>query len=163
MLDNVPLEYQKEAYLLDATGMAELFQITLLNSVGVLHFTPYLDVTWQGNDWTSFPCKITGTGTQASGENVRPRMTIANPDGLLSGYVHSGVLNNALIERYRVSPDDLDLNINQFIKNTWRVSKIVTLNKNMVVLELRSALDGHNFKIPGNSFFPPDYPHVSLS
>lgn len=162
MISEIPLSHQREAYKLDAQGLVELFQIDLLSSAGSIYFTPYIDVTWKGSNWSSFPCTITDSGVQSAGENNRPKMTIANPDGIFSGYVNSNVLDNAIISRYRVSPEDIATNSSIFMKNTWRISKVVSLNKNMIVLELRSALDGHNFKMPGNSFFPPDYPHVTL-
>lgn len=162
MISDIPLTHQEEAYKLDATGLVELFQITLQGGGSVLYFTPYLDCTWQGHTWESFPCRITEMSTQSMGENSRPKLTLANPDGLFSGYVISNMLDNATVVRYRVSPDDVATNTNRFMKNTWRISKVVALNKNMIVIELRSAMDGHYFKLPGNSYFPPEYPHVSL-
>lgn len=161
MIADIPAEYKAEAYKLDATGLVELFQMTLLNG-NSLYFTGYKSLNWQGKTWTSFPCSISDVGVQTSGENNRPKLTVANPDGIFSTYVVSDLLNNATVVRFRVSPSDIDGNVNRFLKNTWRISKVMSLNKNMVIFELRSSLDGQNFKMPGNCFFPPEYPHVTL-
>lgn len=162
MIIDTPTEYQVEAYKLDAQGLIDLFQINLLGAAGSLYFTPNVSINWQGKAWTGYPCGISDAGVKTSGEYNRPKMTLANPQGIFSSYVQKGVLDNAIVLRYRVLPGNISGNINSFVKNTWRVSKIISLNKDMIVLELRSAMDGHNFKMPGNSFFPPDYPHVSL-
>lgn len=161
MIADIPPEYKAEAYKLDATGLVELFQMTLLDGSS-LRFTGYTSLDWQDKLWTSFPCSISEVSVQTSGENNRPKLTVANPDGIFSSYIVSDLLNNATVVRFRVSPEDIAGDVNRFLKNTWRISKVMSLNKNMVVFELRSSLDGQNFKMPGNCFFPPEYPHVTL-
>lgn len=163
MRSDIPQPYIDEAHKLDASGLVELFQITLLGGAGILRFTPYKEVTWQGQLWESIPSKLTETGTQVMGEATRPKFTLPNPEGVFSTYIHMGVLEGAIVVRNRVSPEDVENNINRFIRSTWRVSKILTLSKNLVSMELRTAMDGHNYKIPTDCYFPPDYPHVTLT
>ena len=120
-------------------------------------------VVWQGKTWANnTPCAISETSMTAGGEVTRPKFSIVNPNGLWSRFVHQRYTENAIVQRFRVLRSDIDANINSFSLNLWRASKIVSLSKNMCVIELRTALDGHNFKIPADTYRPPKYPAVSI-
>ena len=151
---------------LEARGYVELFKIDLRRPDGTV-YTLYLcsqkEVIWQGTTWASgMPCTISESSQNISGEVTRPKFTVVNPDGVWSRYIHQRWADNATFSRYRVLVPDILANVNAFQLNLWRMSKVVSLTKNSVVLELRTALDGHNFKLPGDTFRPPKYPTVSV-
>lgn len=89
-------------------------------------------------------------------------MTLANPEGIFSSYAHRKWLDGAEVKRYRVLGQHLDANLNSFLVSTWRVGKVANLSNTMIVLELRSVLDGQNFILPGRAFYPPEFPTVSV-
>lgn len=166
MRADLPTSHVQESMKLEARAFVELFKIDMRRPDGTmytLYLCPQKTVTWQGATWTGdAPCTISETTQNISGETTRPKFSTVNPDGVWSRYVHQKWADGAIISRYRVLRPDLDADINAFQLNTWRMSRVVTLSKNLVVLELRTALDGHNFKIPGETYRPPKYPTVSV-
>ena len=84
-------------------------------------------VVWQGSTWESYGVGLSEYKKESSGESSRPKFTLFNPDGLFSNYVHRGWMDGAEIIRYRVLKQHLDSNTNSFIKNTWRVGKVLSL------------------------------------
>jgi len=159
-------DHLQESMQLEAKGYVELFQIQLSDpdtgAIQYLFFTSKQAVNWQGKKWEGFPLALVGYGQQTSGEQTRPKLTVVNPAGVFSRYVHQGWTDNALVTRFRVLKSHLDQNINSFVKNVWRVSKPLAAGVSSVSLELRGAADGQNFFLPGRAFFPPEFPHVSL-
>ncbi len=164
---DLPTSHVEEAMKLEATALVELFQIEMKAPGGAivsLYICPQKTLTWQGKTWANnTPCTISETSMTAGGEVTRPKMSIVNPNGLWSRYVHQRYTDNAIFRRYRVLRSDIDANINSFHLSLWRASKIVSLSKNTCVIELRTALDGHNFKIPADTYRPPNYPAVSVA
>lgn len=168
MRDDIPLQQADGAQFLDQEGFASLLTIQLVATVAgggtvFLRFCANKAVTWQGNTFESIPFSLTGLGSNASGEVVRPKLTLPNAAGAFSEYAHQGWLNNALVIRQLIRKSDLEGNVNSFSQKKWRVSKIVNLTKSMISLELRSLFDGQNFKLPPRQYYPPEFPSVSLS
>jgi lambda family phage minor tail protein L len=160
---NIPLSQQVEAHKLEAQGLRELFKLQLKDgSNTVLYLTAHNQISWGGQTWEEWPCKLTGYAQNSNGEKSRPKFTVANPEGVFSLWVDQGATDGAILHHYTVQTSDIDSGSVVYMKNIWVVNKPVSLNKNMVVLECRSTFDGHNFKIPPRAFFPPDFPHVSL-
>lgn len=120
------------------------------------------DVVWQGMTFESIAVTLTGEGVNTNGEWNRPKFTVANPDGVFSAFVAQGKMDGAMITRYRVNKADVDGNIGRYQMNVWRQSKTLSMNKKLVVFELRTPLDGPQFFLPARAFYPPEYPHVSL-
>lgn len=169
MMENVTdlgkADHVREAMQLDAQGYYELYSISLNPPDGggyQIYLCPQKDVVWQGKTWESFPCNLIGYSRESSGENSRPKFSVANPTGVFSRYVHAGWMDNAEIIRWRVLKNHLEENVNSYAKNTWRVGKTLSLSKTFAVFELRSALDGQDFILPGRQFAPPEFPFVSL-
>ncbi len=156
-----PSSHLQDAQKLSPDGVVNLFEISLKNGT-VLYLKDGDAVTYQGMNFESIAIHVTGLGRTASEENYRPKLAIANPEGIFSLYIQAGHLDNAEVKRYRVLRDDLDANNPVYMTSTWRVAKPVSVNKDMIVLELRTALDGANFVLPGRIFSPPDFPQVSL-
>lgn len=155
----------QEALKLEADGYAHLFRLRLTppaQAEVIITLTPQKSVTWQGSTWESYPVHLTDYRRETSGEVSRPKMTLANPEGIFSSYAHRKWLDGAEVKRYRVLGQHLDANLNSFLVSTWRVGKVANLSNTMIVLELRSVLDGQNFILPGRAFYPPEFPTVSV-
>lgn len=168
MRTDIPLAHAEEAQLLESAGFASLLTIQLTATVAgsgsvVLRFSATKSTTWQGLTFEAVPFSLVGMGSNASGEVVRPKLSLPNAAGLFSGYTHQRWLDNALVTRQLVRKADLDGNVNSFSQKRWRAAKVVSLSKQMIVLELRSVFDGHNFKLPPRAYYPPDFPSVSLN
>lgn len=157
--------HTQEALKLEADGYAHLYRIRMFPpgaSEVIVTIKPEKTVTWQGSTWEEWPVNLTDYRRESSGEVSRPKMTLANPEGIFSTYAHKKWLDNAEVKRYRVLGQHLTANVNSYLLNTWRVGKVATLNPTMIVLELRSVLDGQSFLLPGRAFYPPEFPTVSV-
>lgn len=165
-IDGVQQEvHVQESMKLDADGYAELFSMRLMppgEPMILLPMSPHNTVTWQGYEWESYGCGLSGYKRESSGEVSRPVFSVFNPNGLFSRYVHKGWCDNAEVIRYRVLGQHLTANLNSYVKNTWRVAKVASLTPGLASFELRGALDGQFFVLPGRAFYPPEFPHVSI-
>lgn len=160
-----PGDHLVNATNLEVDGYVQFFQITLFdenNNPIVLHLTPRQDIRWGNIDWEGFPLTLVGDFDDSSGEQSKPKLTFGNPEGVFSQYAHKKYLDSAEVVRYRVLSSHVAANLNSFLKRTWRVSKVLSLSKDIVTVELRGALDGQQFRIPARVFSPPEYPQVSL-
>ena len=160
---NIPLSQQIEAHKLEARGIRELFKIQF-NDPGntVQYMTAQNSITWADQLWEEWPCKITGYAQNSSGEKSRPKFTVANPNGIFSILIDQGHMDGAILSHYEVLASDIESDARIYNKHLWVIHRPISLNKNMAVFECRSTFDGHSFKIPARSFFPPEYPHVTL-
>lgn len=155
----------QESMKLTAEGYRDLFAITMTppgEAVVLITITPQKAVTWQGKTWEDWPCTLQGYSQDSSGQANRPNFSVSNPSGLFSSYAHKGWLDNAEVVRYRVLRSDLEGNVNSFLKNTWRVGKILALSPSVISMELRGALDWHTIIMPPRAYFPPEFQMVSL-
>lgn len=155
----------EEAMKLDADGYANLFSIRMFPAGEpevLLNFTPQKTVTWQGQTWSNMPIALTDYVRNTRGEMARPKMTIANPEGVFSEYVHARWMDNAEVVRLRVLGQHLDADVNSYLKNTWKVRKVMNLSRVIAVFELGDILDGPSFVLPAKAYYPPDYPTVSI-
>lgn len=161
--NNVPLSQEIEAYKLQADGIRELFKLQLKDEGNnVLYMTPQNSIRWADIDWEEWTCKLTGYAQNSSGEKSRPKFTVANPGGVFSVFIDQGATDGAILTHYEVLASDIESDARIYTKRMWIINKPLMLNKGMVTFECRSTFDGHNFKIPARSFFPPDFPHVTL-
>ena len=163
MREDIPTSISDTIYDLSPEGLVELFKFELLDEGStVIYFTAQEEVTWQNNLYDSLPCTLSSISLSADGEVSRPKMTIANPQGIFSSHVQSGNLDGATLVQIKILKTDLDANLDVKMTSQWRVSKILSLNMRAMILELRTVLDGHLFKVPSRVFIPPEFPHVSL-
>lgn len=159
----LPISQQFDAHEIESRGIREFFKIEFMDEANsVMYISPHNDYEWLGNTWNFIPCKLTETQQSASGEMSRPKFNMVNPEGMFSIWVETGKADGALVTRYRVLLSDLEAGVAAYAKNMWVLSKIVSLTKDLLVAELRSTVDGANFSLPARSFYPPDFPTVSL-
>lgn len=160
---NVPLSQIFDAHELESKGIRELFKLQLRDAAStVLYVNNHKELDYLDKLWEYWPSKMTESGQNANGEAYRPKITFANPSGVFSVWVGNGETEGAILTRYRVLLTDLEAGVRAYSKNVWTIGKPLSLNKDLVTLECRSMLDGHHFKLPARSFYPPDFPHVSL-
>ena len=165
MRDDIPVTHAQDAQALENAGFESLVAIhfTAPAAAGlVLRFSAHKQVVWQGLTFEAIPFSLTGLGSNSSGEAIRPKLAIPNAAGAFSPYAHQGWLNNAIVVRQLVRTADVLGNVANSSQKKWRVSKVVSLTKHMIVMELRGVFDGHQFKIPPRAYYPPDFPSVSL-
>lgn len=148
---------------LSPDAIVSLYKLVMTNAgQAVVYFTPFNEVVWQGNTYAEIPCNITQMEQDANGRANRPKFSFVNPGGVFTSPIQNGWLNNASLTRYRILKADLDANVNAAVTEKFFMSKIVSLNKDMCVVELRDVFDGHLFKLPARAFYPPEFPHVKL-
>ena len=158
-------EHVKQSQSLQAEGYHHLIAIRMMppgEAEVLLTFCPQKTVVWQGITWESYAVHINGVTMDSSGEMSRPSLSVVNPHGIFSRYIHAGWMDNAEVTRYQVLKSHVDSNTNSFVKKLWRVAKITALSKTVAVCELRGALDGQFFTLPGRQFYPPEFTTVSM-
>jgi phage-related protein len=163
MRTEIPTSQQVDAFELESQGYREFFKIEFLAPDDpVMYITPHNPIIWLDQTWEALPCKMSESAQNSSGEMSRPKFTVVNPQGLFSLWVEAGYTEGAILTRYRALLTDIDNGVSAYVKNIWTLSKVISLNKDLVVFECRSTIDGQNFDLPARSFYPPDFPHVSL-
>lgn len=158
---SVPVSIINDAFNLDGKGMAFLYKI-VLSDLTTFCLSPKRSWSWQGDTYEEVPCHMTGFARYADGKMSRPKFSVVNPNGMFTSYVNTGALEGAKVTRHRILIDDLQADNNLALSQTLRVSRVASVTKQLIVLELRGALDGANFKLPERTFNPPEFPHVSL-
>ena len=161
MNETLPASHIADAQLLTADGKVDLYKITLVNG-SFVYVKDNNDVTWQGNLYQGTFIKLTDNSQSSTGQLARPHLVFANPTGIYSSLVGQGQLDNATVVRYRVLYADVVANNNIFQQNTWKIRRIVSLDRNQVTCELRDTLDGQFFMIPYRTFSYPEFPTVNL-
>lgn len=163
MTTNLPLSQQIDAHELESKGLRDLFRIQLRDSGStVLYITAHNQLNYMGKTWEQWPCNLGESEHNSSGEVSRPKFSISNPNGVFSIWVREGAVDGAIVTRYRCLLTDIADGIHAYEKTLRVCGKVVSLNKSLVVTELRATTDGPNFKLPARAFYPPDFPHVSL-
>jgi phage-related protein len=161
MRTDLPTRVKESLYDLSPEAMVTLYRIELTSKTIAL-LSPYQDVVWQGETYSSIPCQMSEISQESDGKVSRPKFSFVNPEGIWTSSIMEGGFDNAWITRYRILKGDMNLDLNHAVTEKFRVSKIQSVTRQLVVLELRDILDGHSFKLPARSFYPPDFPHVQL-
>lgn len=159
---SIPVEHIEESQKLVADGRVDLYRIVMLTNE-TIYIKSENSVTWQGNFYEALAVVIAGVSRNVTGTSSRPSLTIVNPEGVFSPLVAQGLLERAIVTRYRVLHDHIlaDLPIAQ--RQSWRVNRITSLNSQFVAMEMGDLSDGPNFLVPAGMFIPPTFPLVSLS
>lgn len=147
---------------LTGEGVCQLFRLMLRSGSGNIHFTADGTSTWQGMTFEAVACQLSGVASYADEQSARPRMTVQNPDGAFTGVVAQGALENAKLTRWRVLRRHAELDVNISTMQTWRVARVLSLNRFLFSVELRSMDDRANYTIPAQTFSAPDFPTVTL-
>lgn len=160
---NLPVTQQFDAHELESKGIRRFFKIEFPTpDNATMYISPYNQIEWLGQTWETIGCNLNEKSQNSSGEMSRPKFTVANPDGIFSKWIQAGEVEGAILTRYEVLLSDIEAGVNAYSKAMWVISKVVSLNHTMATFELRSTLDGANFSLPARSFYPPDFPTVSL-
>lgn len=163
MRTDIPESQKFDAFELESQGIREFYKIEFLAPDDpVMYITPHNETVWMDQTWESLQCNMSENAQNSSGEMSRPKFTIVNPNGMFSLWIEAGYTDGAILSRYRVMLSDLEIGAAVYTKQIWTLSKVVSLNKKLAVFECRSTIDGPNFDLPARSFYPPDFPHVSL-
>lgn len=163
MKKDLPISHQFDAHELESRGIREFFKIQFVAPGDpTLYITPHNPIIWLDQTWESLPCQLSESQQNSTGEVSRPKFSIVNPSGLFSLWIESGATEGAIITRYQALVPDIEAGLSAYTKNVWILSKVISLNKNLATFECRSTIDGQNFDLPARSFYPPDFPHVSL-
>lgn len=163
MSTDLPISQRFDAFELESKGLREFYKIEFLDAnETVLYLTPHNEVVWLGHKWEFLPCKIAGNAKNSNGEVSRPKLSIVNPQGRWSQAIETGLSDGAMITMYRTLLSDMEAGVAAYSKAVWIMSKVVSLTKDLAVFELRSTLDGASYQLPARSFYPPDFPTVSL-
>lgn len=163
MRTDIPISQQFDAFELESKGYRDLYKLELRDAgATVLFLTPHNEITYMDQTWEYWPCQISEYAQNSTGEQSRPKFSSVNPNGVLSLWIEQGVLDGAVLTRYRVLLTDLEADVRAYSKHVWVMSKVLNLNRDLVTFELRSTLDGPNYHLPARSFYPPEFTHVSL-
>ena len=160
--DPIPAEHLADAQSLEGDAKVDLFQIILPDNLTKIFLKQNSDVQWQGDTYEGTSIKIEGVGNYSDETVSRPKLTVFNPAGVFSYLLDGGLLDNAIIVRYRVLKQHIVADLPVYIRQQWKVSRIASIKSSFIALELRDMLDGQNFLTPGRMFIPPDFPTVSL-
>lgn len=161
--NNLPISQQFDAFELESKGLREFYKIEFLEGDdATMYLSPHNEIVWLDRTWNFLPCKISESAQNSTGEQSRPKFTIMNPQGIFSTWIETGKIDGAIVTRYRVLLSDLEAGVSAYAKNLWILSKVISLSKDMATFELRSSMDGAFFDLPARSFYPPDFPTVSL-
>lgn len=153
---------ETDAYELDGQAEVILYRLVLPDGTTFL-MSPKKDWTWLGDFYEEIPCHMTQVKKQADGKLSRPKFSFVNPAGIFSAAVSTGALEGAFLTRYRIMKQDLEANLDLYLHQTMRISRVVSVNYQTIVTELRGSLDGAAFQVPFRTFNPPEFPHVSVS
>jgi len=159
----------KEIQLLAPSAMVELFQLDYSNKVPgaqPLCFHAGTNglrepVTWQGVAYTPYGVKAEGFDVSTSGPLPRPKLTVANPKGVLSSEVRAyDDLIGASLTRKRTHVRYLDAanfatgnpnaDPNQhYADEVWFVEQKLVENSSFIQFELASPFDLNGVILPG--------------
>lgn len=137
----------------------EIFPVDNSPSI-MLYFTDKQELQFGSNHYESFGFQLIGGGLDAGGEKSRPRLQMPNPNGMFSIFTQNGDLEMARVDRFFVHPNDLATAVG--IKSSWYVSRVESVNKSMVILELAALTDGPKVRVPNRTFMYPEFRSVRL-
>lgn len=150
-----------DAHLLHADGIVYLYELSPATG-GTIYLKADDSVVWQGHDYTGTAVQIDERQRNTDGTLSRPKLTLANPLAVFSPLVANGALDNALLVEKRVLRAHIDADVGTFQSRSWRIRRVIALNRVNMSFELRDSLDGPKFLLPARQFMPPDFPTVRL-
>lgn len=156
-----PTEHLAEARKLNPNPYVELFEIQI-DANHTIRCTSHPTITWRNEQWDNYPLSFSGYNVQSTGEQSRPKFQIANPNAIFSSFVAKNAFSKATVKRFMVFRDDLVNGIPTYILNKWKVSRVASLTKDSVTLELRSITDGVRYTLPARQYMPPDFPSTTM-
>lgn len=158
-------EHLRQSRLLQPSPYVDFFDIRVNPTVQAtrLFLTTHPDIEWNGQKWLNFPLELSGDSLKTGGELVRPQLKLGNPQGIFSYAISANQIYSGTVRRYRVLRTHLESGAVSFLTNFWDIGKVASLNRDYLVLELRSPMDRHDYNLPARQFFPPEFPYVKLN
>lgn len=156
----LPIEHIAEAYKKEMDHIVQLFEITLKITPTVIRIRNGPTITWQGNEYSEWPCQFVGDGQKTDGEASRPVLTIANPEGVFTPNAEQGDFDLATLVVKEVHQDHLLANLNIKRQRTWFISKPIDVTRVLISLQCHTTTDVPNFDVPPRFFAPPEFPFL---
>jgi lambda family phage minor tail protein L len=162
----IPISHAVEGQKLTTIGFVDLYEIHMLS--GARFFCKNNDrVEWQDKTYEGWAVQLTGVETSADEQESRPTMVLANRTesrlSMFSPFIESGELDGATVYRRRILRNHLDSNLNVAQTRRWIVTRITSMNDDIIALELRTPTEGTQFLVPARMYMPPEFPTVSLT
>jgi len=160
----IPTAIAQQAHSLTPNELIPLLRVEIFpvnNSPAIfLYLSEKVNVVFGGKTYTPTAYSLVGAGVDSGGEKSRPRLQLANPNGMFSVYAQNGDLEMARVDRFWVHPSDLNTSV--ATKNSWYVRRIEVVNSTMIIFELAALTDGPMVKIPYREFTYPEFRSVRL-
>lgn len=153
--------HQEQARTLNPEPYVDLYEVRV-NPSAVVRLTNHPNVNWAGSEWENWAVELNGLGAKTTGEVNRPQLRMANLGGLFSPIVAGGLVYQGSVTRYRVLIQDLHDGRVSYLRNFWEVSRVASLSKDAIVLELRAPMDRQDYSLPARQFIAPEFPYVTL-
>ena len=154
--------HQEQARTLNPEPYVDLYEVRV-NPSAVVRLTNHPNVSWAGSEWENWAVELDGLGAKTTGEVNRPQLRMANLGGLFSPIVAGGLVYQGSVTRYRVLIQDLHDGRVSYLRNFWEVSRVASLSKDAIVLELRAPMDRQDYSLPARQFIAPEFPYVTLN
>jgi len=154
--------HQEQARTLNPDPYVDLYEVRV-NPSAVVRLTNHPNVSWAGSEWENWAVELNGLGAKTTGEVNRPQLRLANLGGLFSPIVAGGLVYQGSVTRYRVLIQDLHDGRVSYLRNFWEVSRVASLSKDAIVLELRAPMDRQDYSLPARQFIAPEFPYVTLN
>jgi len=155
-----PISHKQESLKLNPEQFLELFEITLKNNTKILAHSGR-EITWDGKVFESAYIQVSGVSRNSGEQRIRPTLTIGNPQDIFHVPVSNGVLDGAIVKRYKVRPSQLQADPPVSETNTWYIAQITGLGE-VIAAQLRSNSDRQESQIPARQFLKPEFPSVTV-
>jgi len=158
---------KSEIQKLSPSALIELFVLDVRPLGGIVHrFHPGKnsldgDIVWQGNVYKALPIKVDGFHQSSKGKLTRPKITVANTDGVISREIapYNDLVMAIVTKKATMAcfldasnfPDGVNLEANQnegLDDEIFFVNRKLSENRESVTFELASPLDAAGIKLP---------------
>lgn len=157
-----PVSHIEDALQITGDHRIDLWEIQLKVEPVIYRFWNGVSRVWQGNTWEGLGCTLSGETQSADGERSRPVLTVVNPDNIFGQMAADGFFDMATLTRRRVLQEHLDADVNISERNVYLSTRVISVNDQVLRLELRFPTDLPTFKTPRRTYNPPEYPFVII-
>lgn len=164
MAEAIPFEHIQDAHSLLADGEIFLYEINPLDG-GTIRLKADNSYTWRGNLYEGVPLVWVSGKRSANGGSNRPTLTIGDENtdlGPFKPFLYDGLLDGALVTRYRLLVEDLTDNRLVAGVEQYRVKHIPEYSRTRISLDLATFSDSLNFSMPFKAYYSPAFPSVSI-
>lgn len=160
---SVPNQHTQESQSLNPQDFLDFIEIRMASGA-IVRLCEYGEYNWNGMLFEYGYIQITGADERNNGEKiVRPILNFANPEAAFHLPVSQGLLDQAVVSRFRVLPKNLNASPAIFEPRTWRLTRITNMTRQVLSAELRSVSDIQETIMPPRQYLRQDFPSVSLN